>query len=89
MTIKNRDVAAAEPNLNKVGWRVNEFAADAGISRSLVYMKISEGVIDSVKLGAARIITTSPSDFIASLAKAAGAPRRGEQPESGEQPAAA
>jgi len=68
--LNNRDVAA-EPSPNKVGWRVNEFASDTGISRSLVYEKINEGLIASVKLGAARIITTSPSDFLASLAKPA------------------
>jgi predicted DNA-binding transcriptional regulator AlpA len=64
--LDNRDT---KPSPDKCGWRVNEFAAATGISRSLVYEKINEGLIDSVKLGTARIVTTSPSDFLAALAK--------------------
>lgn len=55
----------------KAGWRVNEWAAAAGVSRSTTYELIDERRITSVKLGAARIITTSPAAFLASLAEAA------------------
>jgi hypothetical protein len=57
----------------KVGWRVPEFAAATGISRSSVYELIAgpKPQIASVKFGGARIITTTPEDFLASLAKSA------------------
>jgi len=51
----------------KAGWRVNEWAADVGVSRAYVYELLKKKSIASVKLGAARIITTRPSDFLASL----------------------
>jgi len=52
---------------NKAGWRVNEWANDTGVSRSYTYELIAAQKIDSVKLGATRIITTAPKDFLASL----------------------
>jgi excisionase family DNA binding protein len=61
------DKRDTQHNPDKCGWRVSEFAAATGISRSLVYEKIDEGMIASVKLGASRIITTSPSEFLAAL----------------------
>ena len=56
-------------NPNKIGWRINEFCDDAGISRSSAYELIADGRIKSVKYGAARIIVTPPNEFLASLAK--------------------
>lgn len=55
----------------KFGWRVPEWANAAGVSRSLVYELIQERRIASTKLGAARIITTHPATFLASLGEAA------------------
>jgi hypothetical protein len=54
-------------NPDKVGWRVSEWAADVGISRAFAYEMIAEKTIRSVKVGAARIITTPPADYLRSL----------------------
>lgn len=61
----NNQVAA-----EKCGWRVNEWAAATGTSRSQAYKLLDDGRIASVKLGTARIITTPPREFLASLAAA-------------------
>ncbi len=53
---------------DKAGWRVPEWSAAVGVSRSLTYELMTAGKIASVKLGAARIITTTPRAFLASLA---------------------
>jgi hypothetical protein len=55
------------PQPKKVGWRVSEFAISTGIGGSSVYELIADCTITSVKFGGARIITTSPEDFLASL----------------------
>lgn len=62
MTIPSKDET-------KLGWRVPEWCAAVSISRALVYELIADDRISSVKLGAARIITTSPRDFLHSLAE--------------------
>lgn len=51
-------------NVNKVGWRVNEWADSTGIGRALVYDMISEGRIKSIKLGGMRIIRADPEEFL-------------------------
>jgi hypothetical protein len=56
---------------NKCGWRVPEWAHAVGISRSSTYELLTEKTITSVKFGGARIITTSPEDFLKSLRGAA------------------
>ena len=53
--------------VEKLGWRVNEWAAAVGISRTSVYELIAAKTITSVKFGGARLITTLPRDFLASL----------------------
>jgi excisionase family DNA binding protein len=53
--------------VEKLGWRVNEWAAAVGISRASVYELIAAKTITSVKFGGARLITTLPRDFLASL----------------------
>jgi excisionase family DNA binding protein len=58
---------AKSTELEKLGWRVNEWAAAVGISRASVYELIAAKTIDSVKFGGARLITTLPRDFLASL----------------------
>jgi hypothetical protein len=55
----------------KVGWRVSEWAPAVGLSRSETYNLLAANVIASVKSGKARIITTSPSEYLASLANEA------------------
>ena len=57
--------------VGKAGWRPGEWANAVGVSRSLTYELLAEGKIDSVKLGAARLITTAPETFLASLKGAA------------------
>lgn len=56
---------------DRAGWRVNEWAANVGISRALAYELLAAGRVKSVKLGAARIITTRPSDFLDALRETA------------------
>lgn len=55
----------------KAGWRVSEWAADCGVSRAFTYNLLGAGRIDSVKVGSARIITTPPAAFLASLSNEA------------------
>jgi excisionase family DNA binding protein len=57
----------AKRPVERAGWRVDEWAEAAGIGRSSVYELIAAGTITSVKFGAARIVTTPPRDFLASL----------------------
>jgi hypothetical protein len=52
----------------KFGWRINEFASAVGLSRARIYELLEEKQIAAVKCGGARIITTHPKDFLASLA---------------------
>jgi excisionase family DNA binding protein len=59
------DEQAGSPT--KAGWRVNEWARDAGVSRSYTYELIRDGKLESVKAGSARIITTKPAAYLASL----------------------
>jgi len=54
-------------NADKVGWRVNEWAADVGVGPAFTYELLNAGRIRSVKLDGARIITTRSADFLASL----------------------
>jgi hypothetical protein len=54
--------------VDKAGWRPGEWSAATGVSRSLTYELLAAKRIDSVKLGSARIITTAPDVFLASLA---------------------
>ena len=51
----------------KAGWPIAEWGRDVGVSRSTTYELLGAGRIKSVKLGAKRLITTSPRDFLASL----------------------
>lgn len=57
----------------KAGWRIAEWCEDVGVSRSYTYELLSAKKINSVKAGAARIITTAPSDYLARLASEAAA----------------
>jgi hypothetical protein len=52
----------------KAGWRPNEWARDVGCSRAYVYLMLNKKRIDSVTVGAMRIITTRPEDFLAAQA---------------------
>jgi hypothetical protein len=56
-----------QSNPDKCGWRVKPWADAVGCSASHTHKLIAEKKIRSVKMGAARIITTSPKEFLASL----------------------
>jgi hypothetical protein len=51
----------------KYGWKVNEWADAVGCSRAYTYLLLGRGIIESVKLGRSRIITTHPGDYLDSL----------------------
>ncbi len=53
--------------VEKFGWKVPEWCAATGVSRSSVYELLAEKRLDSVKLGHSRLITTHPSVFLSSL----------------------
>ena len=61
--LKDTDTSPA-----KVGWRPMEWADAVGLCRASVYNLLAAGSIDSVKIGAARVIITSPADYLARLA---------------------
>jgi excisionase family DNA binding protein len=54
-------------NPGKVGWRVQEWCDDVGVSRAYTYQLIAAKQIRTVKVGAARIIITSPRQFLESF----------------------
>ena len=56
---------AASPT--KAGWRVREWSNDVGCSQSTTWELIAARRIESVKLGASRIILTPRVVFLASL----------------------
>lgn len=56
----------------KYGWRVNEWAAAVGSSRSRVCEWIADGTVKSVRMGGSRVILTHPRDFLEALAQNAG-----------------
>jgi hypothetical protein len=51
----------------RAAWRIEEWAEAVGLSRMSVYNLFYKGHIQSVKSGKARLIITSPADYIASL----------------------
>ena len=58
----------ADTSQAKVGWRPTEWADAVGLCRASIYNLLADGSIDSVKIGAARVIITSPADYLARLA---------------------
>jgi hypothetical protein len=61
-------------NPTKAGWRPKEWARDVSLCTASVYNLLAQqpSPISSVKHGRARIITTSPAEYLASLPKAGG-----------------
>jgi hypothetical protein len=64
---RNRLTEPMTASPTKAGWRVNEWGADASVSRAFVYKLLAAGKLKSVKAGSARIITTTPKEYLASL----------------------
>jgi hypothetical protein len=52
---------------DKAGWRVNEWADACGLCRATVYNLLSAKKLRAVKSGTARIILTSPREYLESL----------------------
>jgi hypothetical protein len=69
--VPETDVTPDYTPSNKVGWTVNQWCDDAGLGRSSVYLAMKAGVVKYVKCGTRTIITTSPREFLASLAEKA------------------
>lgn len=63
--VRLRDELATDPV--RFGWPVKDWCAATGLGRTLVYEFMAEGQIESVKVGAKRLITTHPRDFLNSL----------------------
>lgn len=64
---RNRLTEPTTATPTKAGWRVNEWASDAGLSRAYVYNLLKAGTVRSVKVGSRRIIVTPPGEFLAAL----------------------
>jgi hypothetical protein len=62
---------AADAIGRKVGWRVNEWHAAAGVSRAYTYLLIGRSEIESRTVGRMRIITTPPQEWLDRAGKAA------------------
>ena len=58
------EVVGTRVTETKAGWRVKEWARDTGLSRAYIYNLLAAGDLDSVKIGSARIITTTPAEFL-------------------------
>jgi hypothetical protein len=50
---------------DKFGWRVLEWCAAVGVSRSTAYRLLSADAVKSVTVGKTRIILTHPREFLA------------------------
>ena len=61
-------MSARQPRPTQVGWSVKNWCADTDLSESYAYELIGAKVIDSVKIGGKRLITTPPREFIARIA---------------------
>jgi excisionase family DNA binding protein len=59
--------ASSDRQPGKVAWTIAEWRQAVGLSRAFIYELIAAGRIDSVKVGARRLIVTPPAFFIASL----------------------
>jgi hypothetical protein len=62
------DVVTAGGAVRKQGWRIKEWGDDVGLRKSRIYELINSREIVSVKIGGARIITTTPADFLSQAA---------------------
>lgn len=51
--------------MKKLGWRVNPWREEVGgLSRGFVYKLIDQGKLETIKIGKARVILTSPQEFV-------------------------
>jgi hypothetical protein len=68
--------AIAVDKASQIGRRVPQFCHEVGLSRSTVYNEMSAGRIKAVKAGKRVIITTQPSEYLATLPPAVMKPVR-------------
>jgi hypothetical protein len=64
---QHRRIDTVDHAPTKVGWRIPEWGAAAGLCRATIYNLLAEGKLLSVKSGSARIILTSPREYLESL----------------------
>jgi hypothetical protein len=69
-TARNRHERRAAAHHERAAWRIPEWLDEVPISRSKFYEERNEGRIATVKVGSATLITTSPREYLASLATA-------------------
>jgi hypothetical protein len=55
----------------KAGWTVAQWSGASGLSRATTFNLLRDGKIRGVKFGARRLITTTPQEFLRSLAEEA------------------
>jgi hypothetical protein len=55
---------------SRAGWRPASWARETDLSRATVYNLMGRQEVESVKVGKARVITTSPAEFLARCPKA-------------------
>jgi hypothetical protein len=57
----------ADVHLEPAAWRINDWRRQVPMSRTKFYQERDAGRIETVKLGSATLVTTSPQDYIALL----------------------
>jgi hypothetical protein len=50
--------------LQRRAWRINEWRQEVPFSRAQIQEWIKDKTLDSVRIGGARLVLTSPADFI-------------------------
>ena len=69
--IRTRPLHPVRTASERRGYRINQWAHEVGVSRAYVYASLlDKGLIESVKVGRARVIVTTPDEFLASLPRA-------------------
>jgi hypothetical protein len=65
-----------EPNMDtlptttaRAGWPILDWAHATGIGRSMAYILLKRGELESVRIGKRRVITTPPAEFLDRLAR--------------------
>ena len=61
MSRNKRENAPVEP----LAWPVKKWCATVSLSESYAYELMSNGTLDSIKVGGKRLIVTTPREFIA------------------------
>jgi hypothetical protein len=73
---RDQSIRDKEEHHRQIAWKLNTWCKVVDISRAKAYLLIEEGRIKSFKLDGARMVLTSPQEFIDSCMCAA--PEKGE-----------